>query len=119
METTPAVDPCGFPGGGGGGNGGGGGDMMALFFPMMLFILIFYFLILRPQNKRKKEHEALLGGIVRGDHIITVCGTFGTVREVREDSFMIEIAEGVKVRVLKSAVQTRRMATPTVEDKRD
>jgi len=91
---------------------------MGMFFPIMVFILVFYFLILRPQNKRRKQHDTLVSGITRNDQIITVSGVFGTVREVRDDSFMIEIAEGVKIRVLKSAVSTKRTSTPLSSEDR-
>ncbi|MCL2010810.1 MAG: preprotein translocase subunit YajC [Synergistaceae bacterium] len=119
-QTTPAVSPCGAPSRGGGNGGGGGAQGEApglggMLFPIAVFILVFYFLILRPQNKRKKQQETMLGGITRGDQVITVSGVFGTVREVRDDTFMLEIAEGVKIRVLKSAVQTKRTLTPGQE----
>lgn len=94
--------------------------MMGMIFPLAIFVLIFYFFIIRPQRKRQKQHESLIGGISRGDQIITIGGFFGTVREVREDTFLIELAEGVKVRILKSAVQTKKSApeTPSLaEDK--
>jgi len=89
-----------------------------MLFPIAIFVLIFYFLILRPQNKRRKEQETLIGGITRGDQIVTHGGIFGTVKEIRDDSFMLEIAEGVKIRILKVAVSTKRTSTPlTTEDK--
>ena len=123
QQTTPSVSPCGSPGGGGNGGGGpeGGGaqGLGGMLFPIAVFVLVFYFLILRPQNKRKKQQDTMLSGITRGDQIITISGVFGTVREVRDDSFMIEIAEGVRIRVLKSAVQTKRSSTPTLEDRKD
>jgi preprotein translocase subunit YajC len=86
---------------------------------MAVFILVFYFFILRPQRKRQKQHETLISGISRGDQVVTVGGFFGTVREVRDDTFLIEIAEGVRVRVLKSAIQTKRVTTPAPEEKKD
>ena len=52
---------------------------------------------------------------------MTIGGFFGTVREVRDDTFLIELAEGVKVRILKSAVQTKRVVAPApaAEEKKD
>jgi len=122
-QTTPAWNPCGAPGGGGGGgNGGaeGGADMFGgMLLPIALFILVFYFLILRPQNKQRKKQQELIGGIMRGDQVITVSGVLGTIREVRDDMFVLEIAEGVKIRVLKSAVQSKLTSTPlSSEDKK-
>ncbi len=126
QATTPVASPCGAPSGEGGsgfgGLGGAGGaqGMMGMLFPLAIFVLIFYFFIIRPQRKRQKQHDSLIGGISRGDQIITIGGFFGTVREVRDDTFLIELAEGVKVRILKSAVQTKRTATSGVpEEKKD
>jgi preprotein translocase subunit YajC len=123
-QTTPAVtSPCGAPGGGGGGEGGASGStpggITGMLLPLGIFVLIFYFFIIRPQRKRQKQHDTLLSGIARGDQVVTIGGFFGTVREVRDDTFQIEIAEGVKVRVLKSAIQTKRVSQPAAEEKKD
>ena len=117
-ETTRAVSPCGgtAPTGGAGGGGAEGGaaaqqgGIMGMLFPLAIFVLIFYFFIIRPQRKRDKQQKNMIDSITRGDSIITVGGFLGTVREVREDTFQIEIAEGVRVTILKSAVQTKRAA---------
>ncbi len=96
--------------------------MMGMLFPLAVFVLIFYFFIIRPQRKRQKQHEGLISSIGRGDQIVTIGGFFGTVREVRDDTFLIELAEGVRVRILKSAVQTKRVlapSTPASEEKKD
>ncbi|MDR1742088.1 MAG: preprotein translocase subunit YajC [Synergistaceae bacterium] len=82
---------------------------MGMLLPLAVFVLIFYFFIIRPQKKRQKQHDNLISGISRGDQVVTIGGFFGTVREVRDDTFLIEIAEGVRVRVLKSAVQTKKV----------
>ncbi len=124
QATTPAVtSPCGAPSGTGGAEGGAAGGaqgMMGMLFPLAIFILIFYFFIIRPQRKRQKQQESLIGGIARGDQVVTIGGFFGTVREVRDDTFLVEIAEGVKVRILKSAVQTKRTTpAPATEEKKD
>lgn len=116
--STPAVNPCGgsAPSGSGGASGTPGaegaaqGGLMGMFFPLIIFVLIFYFFIIRPQKKRDKQHSNMIAGINRGDQIVTIGGFLGTVREVRDDTFQIEIAEGVRVRILKSAVQTKRAA---------
>ncbi|MCR4818497.1 MAG: preprotein translocase subunit YajC [Fretibacterium sp.] len=79
-----------------------------MLFPLAIFVLIFYFFIIRPQRKRQKQHDSMISGINRGDQIITIGGFLGTVRDVRDDTFQIELAEGVRVRILKSAVQTKR-----------
>ncbi len=120
-EQTTAVNPCGgsapSTGGGAGAEGGAAqqGGLMGMLFPLAIFVLIFYFFIIRPQKKRDKQQKNMIDSISRGDQIITIGGFYGTVREVRDDSFQIEIAEGVRVTILKSAVQGKRStstATP-------
>ena len=114
-ETTTAVSPCGGSApsstGGTGGEAGAAaqqGSLMGMLFPLAIFVLIFYFFIIRPQRKRDKQQKNMIDSIARGDQIITIGGFYGTVREVRDDSFQIEIAEGVRVTILKSAVQGKR-----------
>lgn len=118
-ETTTAVSPCGGSAPSSTGSAGSSeagaaqaqqGGLMGMLFPLAIFILIFYFFIIRPQRKRDKQQKNMIDSIARGDQIVTVGGFFGTVREVRDDSFQIEIAEGVRVRILKSAVQTKVVA---------
>ena len=113
-ESTTAVNPCGgsapSTGGAGGAEGGAAqqGGLMGMLFPLAIFVLIFYFFIIRPQKKRDKQQKNMIDSIARGDQIITIGGFYGTVREVRDDSFQVEIAEGVRVTILKSAVQGKR-----------
>ena len=113
-ETTTAVSPCGGSApsstGGTGGEAGAAqqGSLMGMLFPLAIFVLIFYFFIIRPQRKRDKQQKNMIDSIARGDQIITIGGFYGTVREVRDDSFQIEIADGVRVTILKSAVQGKR-----------
>ncbi|MDR1377535.1 MAG: preprotein translocase subunit YajC [Synergistaceae bacterium] len=121
-QTTPAVSPCGAPSGGsgeGGAQGGGAQSWSGVIFSLAIFVVIFYFFVLRPQRKRQKQQESLISGIARGDQVITIGGFLGTVREVRDDTFMVEIAEGVRVRILKSAIQTKRVSTSVLEEKKD
>lgn len=90
---------------------------MGMIFPIVVFVLVFYFLIIRPQKKRQKEHENLIASLRRGDQVVTIGGLFGTVKEVKDDSFILEIDEGVKVRVLKSAISFRRAEAPAQPSK--
>ncbi len=120
-ETTTAVSPCGgsapssSTGGGTGAEAGAAqqGSIMGMLFPLAIFVLIFYFFIIRPQRKRDKQQKTMIDSIARGDQVITIGGFYGTVREVRDDSFQLEIAEGVRVTILKSAVQGKRAAAKT------
>lgn len=91
------------------------GGIMGMLLPIVLFGVIFYFLILRPQKKRQKQQQDMLSSITRGDHIVTAGGFYGTVREVKDDSFIIEVAEGVKVRILKGSISTKRTSADVAQ----
>jgi preprotein translocase subunit YajC len=66
--------------------------------------VMFYFLLIRPQSKQRKEHEALLQNIKSGDRVLTGGGIIGLVANVKEKTFVVKIADNVKVEVVKSAV---------------
>ncbi|OWU78802.1 preprotein translocase subunit YajC [Loktanella sp. 22II-4b] len=73
--------------------------------PLILIFAIMYFLLIRPQQKKVKEHKAMVEALRRGDTVITQGGIIGKVVKVKEgDEIEVEIAEGVKVRVLRSTV---------------
>ena len=80
-----------------------GGGMGMLLFPIIL-IGVMYFLMIRPQMKRQKEHAAMLGKLALGDEVITNGGIAGIVRELGDHFVAVEIADGVRVRVQKSAI---------------
>lgn len=76
---------------------------------MFAFIAVFmYFFMIRPQRKKQQQHAAMLASISRGSEVITAGGFFGTVREVLDDSYIIELADGVKVRILKSSISVKK-----------
>jgi len=76
-----------------------------LFLPVALF-LIFWVLVFRPQSKRAKAHQAEIMAVKKGDDIITGGGIRGRVTKVTDDEAEVEIASGVKVRVMKSTIST-------------
>jgi preprotein translocase subunit YajC len=81
---------------------------LASLIPIVLMFVIFYFLIIRPQQKRMRAHQQMVGGIKKGDAVITAGGIHGTVVKVDADpdSIHVEIAPGVKVRVVRSTITT-------------
>lgn len=83
------------------GASGGGGNLFELLMPMVLIFVVFYFLILRPQQKKHKEHREMIGALRRGDTVTTAGGIVGNVVRVEEnsDEIIVEIADGVRVRV--------------------
>ncbi len=68
------------------------------------FVAIFYFLIWRPQSKRAKEHRELIGGLDKGDEVITSGGIVGRIVKVEDDFVVCRIANNVEIRVQKPAV---------------
>jgi preprotein translocase subunit YajC len=65
---------------------------------------MFYFLLIRPQQKQRKEQEKLLKNIKTGDRVLMSNGIFGIIANVKEKTYVVKIADNVKIEVLKSAV---------------
>jgi preprotein translocase subunit YajC len=85
--------------------GVGAGSAFAQFIPLILIFAIMYFLLIRPQQKKLKDHKAMVEALRRGDQVITQGGIIGKVSKVKEDGEIeVEIADGVKVRVVKSTI---------------
>nr|WP_170610183.1 preprotein translocase subunit YajC [uncultured Ruegeria sp.] len=82
------------------------GGAIAQFLPLILIFAIMYFLLIRPQQKKMKEHQAMVDAVRRGDQVVTQGGMIGKVSKVKEgeNEIEVEIAEGVKVRVVKSTI---------------
>ena len=89
--------------GGAAANGGALG-MFASIAPLLLVFVVFYFLMIRPQQKRAKEHQNLISAVKRGDVVVLSSGMIGKVTRVENDEAMVEIAQGVNVRVVKTMI---------------
>ncbi len=77
------------------------------FVPLILIFAIMYFLLIRPQQKKIKEHAAMVAALRRGDQVVTQGGVIGKVVKVKDDGEVdVEIADGVKVRVVQSTIAT-------------
>jgi preprotein translocase subunit YajC len=87
----------------GAGSGGALGLVMGIA-PWLLIFVIFYLLMIRPQQRRVKEHQAAIAAVKKGDDVITGGGIRGRVTKVADDEVEVEIAQGVKVRVVKSTI---------------
>lgn len=72
--------------------------------PWLLIFVIFYVLLIRPQQKRAKEHQTEISSVKKGDEVITGGGLRGRVTKVAETEVEVEIAQGVKVRAVKSTI---------------
>ena len=72
--------------------------------PWLLLFVIFYVLMIRPQQQRVKQHQAAIAAIKKGDEVVTGGGIRGRVTKVTDDEAEVEIAQGVKVRVVKGTL---------------
>jgi len=73
------------------------------------YVLLFaamYFFMIAPQRKKQKTHEAMLKSLESGDEIVTTGGIFGVITNVKEDRFVVRIAENTKIEVGKGFVQS-------------
>ncbi len=88
-----------------GGQPGGMDALVQGMLPLILIFVVFYFLLIRPQQKRAKEHKLMLEALRRGDKVVTNGGLIGTVAKVVDDNeVQVEIAEGIKVRVMRQMI---------------
>lgn len=85
--------------------GGGGSSFIIQLLPFVMILLIMYFLIIRPQQKRMKDHREMIGSIKRNDTVVTAGGLIGKVaRLVGDDELLVELTDGVRVRVVRGTV---------------
>ncbi len=85
--------------------GAGGSGALFQFLPLVLIFAIMYFLLIRPQQKKAKDHQKMVSELRRGDRVLTQGGILGKVSKVGEGAEIeVEIAQGVKVQVVKSTI---------------
>ncbi len=93
-QTAPGAQPSSFE----------------MFLPFIFIFVIFYFLIIRPQSKRQKEHQKFLSELKRGDEVVTASGILGRVEGITDTVVTVEIADGVKVKMLRTQVTASQKA---------
>ena len=74
------------------------------FAPIVGIFIVFYFLIIRPQGKKQKQQQVFLTQLKKGDEVLTSSGIFGTIEGLTEKFVTLEIADEVKIRVLRSQI---------------
>ena len=83
---------------------GGTSAFLVGILPWLLIFVIFYVLLIRPQQKRAKEHQAQIAAVKKGDEVITGGGLRGRVTKVSESEVEVEIAQGVRVKAVRSTL---------------
>jgi len=108
MFISPAYAQAGAP---------AGGSELMTFLPLLLIFVVFYFLLIRPQQKRAKEHKEMITKVRRGDTVVTAGGIVGKVVRVESgEEITIEIADGVRVRVISQTLADVRSKGEPVKD---
>lgn len=98
------------------GLGGGSSDVLMSLVPFVLIFVIMWFLIIRPQQKRVKAHQEMIKNVRRGDTVVTSGGIVAKVSKVIDDGEIeAEIAEGVRVRLVKGMIQDVRSKSEPVK----
>lgn len=85
-----------------------GGGLISMLVMFGLVILVMYFLMIRPQQKRQKEHQAMLDSVKKGDKVITNSGMHGTVTELDDKTYVIQVADNTKIRFEKHAIASKK-----------
>lgn len=90
------------------------GGIMQLLVPMALMMVIAYVILIRPQRRKQREHEDRVKRVKAGDRIVTNGGIHGTIAAVKDHTFMMKIADNVKLEIEKSNIM-RILSTEEVE----
>ena len=79
-------------------------SLLEQLFPFVIIFLIFFFLVIRPQQKRASNQKTFLAGMKRGDSVLTTGGILGTIEGLTDQFVILNIADNVKIRVLKTQI---------------
>ena len=83
---------------------GGAGGMGSTLFMLVAIIAVFYFFMIRPQQKKQKELQKSREAMTTGDKVVTAGGIHGRIKEVGDTGFLVEVADGVKIKFEKTSV---------------
>jgi preprotein translocase subunit YajC len=111
MFVTPAYAQAAAPG------GGGAADLFIQLVPFVFILVIMWVLIIRPQRQQMKRHQEMVAALRRGDTVVTSGGLIGKVNKVVSDTELeVEISEGTRVRIVRSAVSEVRAKGEPAKD---
>lgn len=86
---------------------GDGGLMSSPIVMMAIMFAVLYFVLILPSQRDRKKHASMLDALKRNDEVVTSSGIFGTITDINDNIFTLEIAKNVKIRVLKSAISKK------------
>ena len=96
MEQFSLIFAQASPSGGGSGLGG--------FLPILIMFAAMYFLLIAPQRKKQKQHQKMVSELASGAYVVTSGGIYGTITNVKDDRFVLRIAEGTKIEITKNSI---------------
>jgi len=94
---------------------GGEGSGWMSFLPLILIIVVFYFFFIRPQMKKSKDQKKFRESIQKGQKVLTIGGIHGKIVELQETTVTLEVENGVRFRIEKSAIASS--TSDTIESK--
>lgn len=98
--------------------GGGMGGLMIQLLPFILIFVVFYFLLIRPQQQRVKKHREMVESLRRGDEVVTSGGLIGKITRVADNELTVELAQGVRVKVVRHTISEVRARTEPSRSRR-
>lgn len=87
-----------------------GGDGMSTFIMLGLMMIVFYFFMIRPQMKKAKDEKKFRSELAKGQKVVTIGGIHGKVVDLKENTILIEVDQGIKLKVERSAVSMNSTA---------
>ena len=78
------------------------------FIPLVLILGVFWFLIIRPQQKKQQESRKMLDELKEGDQVVTLSGFHGTIKKIKDDTVMLQIADNVRVKINRSSIGNKK-----------
>jgi preprotein translocase subunit YajC len=86
------------------GQADGGASLLSMALPLVVMVAVMYFLMIRPERKKQNEHQGFLASLKRGDEVVLTSGIIGRIEKVEDRALVLEVADKVRIRVLKIAV---------------
>ncbi|MBI1380891.1 MAG: preprotein translocase subunit YajC [Planctomycetaceae bacterium] len=92
-----------------------------MWFPVLMMVGIFWLIVIGPERKQRKKREAMLSSLEKGQKVLTTSGIFGQVAQIQDQVVTVQVAEGVRMRFARHAIQTvvDTDAADTKDEKKD
>ena len=75
------------------------------FLPLILLFVIFYFMLIRPQQAQQKKRKEMLASLKKGDRVVSIGGIYGMLREVKDDTVVLRIADNVNIKMARGGIE--------------